>query len=185
MNSEESELNLLKKQVGKLQLDLSKKDNEIDGYLEKIQNVEDELLDFHEIMEKSSSDEDILNLFETKYKFEMKEKEREIRDLKNRMGFLRQDKIAFQRELDDLKKKSNTSSISVEEVREKYKLLEKVSKLETLTKELQEKHNSQERMSINLMREMNLKDEQIKELTAEDKELKEKVERLKKRKLKL
>jgi len=164
MKEDESELNLLKNQIHKSNLELEKKNVEINGYIEKIQNIEDELLEYHEIISKAPSQEKKQNIIETKISFELKEKEREIRELKNSMGFLRKEKISAQRELEEFKIISETSAMSVEEIREKEKLVSNVLNLETLTNELRKKVYKQEIVMRNFKKGIGEKEEQIKDL---------------------
>ncbi|MFX1329216.1 MAG: hypothetical protein ACFE91_13895, partial [Promethearchaeota archaeon] len=93
MKDDDSNLNRLKIQRDKFDLELDKKDQEIILYLDKINDLEEELMKLHELISKTPSNESIVKMIESKFIFELKEKEREIRDLKNRMGFLRQEKV--------------------------------------------------------------------------------------------
>jgi chromosome segregation protein len=84
---------------------------------------------------------------DTKLSIELKEKENEIRDLKNRMGYLRKEKVQFQQELEKLKgKKSDSIVIRTEDFRDK-------PPLDTLVKELQNKVNKQKSTIENLKQE--------------------------------
>ena len=171
MKDDESNLNLLKSQIRNLKLELVKKNQEINIYYEKIHDNEEELMKLNELISKTPSQENIQKLIETKFSFELKEKEREIRDLKNRMGFLRQEKITFQRELEELKKRNKSSALSIEEIRENQKKINDLLNLETLTNELRKKLYTQEVLLGNLKKEIGKKDEQIKELNLTIKEL--------------
>ena len=165
------ELNLLKNQIRKSNLELEKKNVEINGYIEKIQLIEDELLEYHEIISKAPSQEKKQKIMDTKFSFELKEKEREIRDLKNSMGFLRKEKIFAQRELEEFKRISETSAMSIEEIREKEKLISNVLNFETLTNELRKKLYQQEIIMRNFKTEMGEKKEQIERLNLMVKEI--------------
>ena len=167
MKEDESELNLLKNQIHKSNLEIEKKNVEINGYIEKIQNIEDELLEYHEIISKAPSQEKKQKIIETKFIFELKENEREIRELKNSIGFLRKEKISYQRELEEIKKISESSAMSVEEIREKEKLVN----LETLTNELRKKVYKQEIIMANFKKGIGEKEDQIKNLNLRLKEL--------------
>ncbi|MFX1478770.1 MAG: hypothetical protein ACFFCI_11630, partial [Promethearchaeota archaeon] len=84
---------------------------------------------------------------DTKLSIELKEKENEIRDLKNRMGYLRKEKVQLQQELEKLKgKKSDSIVIRTEDFRDK-------TPLDTLVKELQNKVNTQKSTIENLKQE--------------------------------
>ena len=97
MSNDENDFDLLKKQIGKLNLEIEKKNTELADYLEKIQDNEEEIMKLHELISKTPSQENIQEAIELRTKFELKEKDREIRDLKNRMGFLRREMIQYQK----------------------------------------------------------------------------------------
>ena len=175
MKDDESDLHLLKNQIRKLNLELDKKNQEINGYLEKIHDNEEELMELHELISKIPSQENIQKIIESKFSFELKEKEREIRDLKNRMGFLRQEKITFQRELKEFKKRSRSSAISIEEIREKEKYINKLLNLETVINDLRKKLYRQEILIKTLKKDIGEKEEQIKNLNLNVKELKQEL----------
>ena len=175
MKDDESDLHLLKNQIRKLNFELDKKNQEINGYLEKIHDNEEELMELHELISKIPSQENIQKIIESKFSFELKEKEREIRDLKNRMGFLRQEKITFQRELEEFKKRSRSSAISIEEIREKEKYINKLLNLETVINDLRKKLYRQEILIKTLKKDIGEKEEQIKNLNLNVKELKQEL----------
>jgi len=139
MMDDASNLNLLKSQIRKLKSELVKKDQELNSYSEKIQDNEEELMKLHELISKRPYQENFQKIIETKFSFELREKEREIRDIKNRMGFLRQEKNTFQRELEEIKKTNKSSALSVEEIRENQKKINDLLNLETLVIELRKK----------------------------------------------
>jgi len=80
------------------------------------------------------------------------------------MGFLRKEKTALQRELEEIKKKGTQSVISVEEIREKEKLVNNLLVLETSIKELRKKLYTQELLIRQLREETGEKEKQIKQL---------------------
>lgn len=176
MKNNEDEANVLKNQVRKLNLELDKKNKEINGYLEKINNFEEELIELHEFLSKTPSQENIQKAIESEFKFELKEKEREIRELKNSMGFLRKEKIAIQRELEEIKKTRISSVISIEDIREKEKLTKDLLNFETLTTDLQKKLHRQEVLIGILKKQIGTKNEQIEKLNLILKELNQELE---------
>ena len=138
--------NLLKK-LDELKKDLDKKDNEIIRYIDKIDNLEEEIMKLHELMLEAPSKKKSKKVKESKLQSELDAKDREIRELKDRMGFLRKDKLEAQKKLDDIKLlEKSTSIIRVEELREK-------APLNILVKELQDKINKQE----SIIRKLKLK----------------------------
>ena len=164
MGEDENELLLLKSQIRKLHLDLDKKNQEINLYLEKIHDNEEELMKLHELISKTSSQENYQKIIDSKLDFELKEKEREIRDLKNRMGFLRQEKTMAQSELEKFKISSKSSAMSIEKIREEEKYTKDLLNLETLTNELRRKLYMQEILIGKLKDEIGEKKSQINNL---------------------
>jgi len=175
MNDEDSDLNRLKIQMNKLNLELDKKDQEITLYLDKMHDYEEELMKLHELISKTHSEENVIKIIESKFNFELKEKEREIRDLKNRMGFLRQEKVIIQRELEEFKKKTGPSVKSIEEIRQEQNSIDYILNLETATKDLRKKLYTQEIIISNLKKELEKKEEQIRNLNLSIKELNQEI----------
>jgi chromosome segregation ATPase len=175
------EENLLKK-VDELKKDLEKKDNEMIRYIDKIDNLEEELMKLHELMAEEPSKKKSKKLKESKFQNELVAKDREIRELKDKMGFLRKDKLEAQKELENIKSQEKFSSvIRVEELREK-------APLNILVKELQGKINKQESL-LRRLRNQNVgrsdfsetiknKNEEIKSLEIKITELEQKIEKI-------
>lgn len=161
------EENLLKK-FDELKKDLDKKDNEIIGYIDKIDNLEEEIMKLHEIMSEEPSKKRSKKLKESKLQIELDVKNREIRELKDRMGFLRKDKLTAQKKLDNIKLLESTSVIRVEDLREK-------PPLNILVKDLQDKINKQE----SLIRKLKLKNIRSSDFSEVLREKEEEIESLK------
>jgi chromosome segregation ATPase len=144
-----NEIKVLKTRINELEADLNKKENEIFENLETIENLEDHIMELESLIsdeedEKKSKKQ---KLIESKMALDIKEKDKKIRDLKNRMGFLRKEKVQLQQELEKIKKKKSKTSIVIntEDL--------KVSQpLEVLVKELQDKVNKQKLIIDNLKR---------------------------------
>ncbi|MFX0036238.1 MAG: hypothetical protein ACFE9I_11435 [Candidatus Hermodarchaeota archaeon] len=164
MKDDDSNLNRLKIQRDKFDLELDKKDQEIILYLDKINDLEEELMKLHELISKTPSNESIVKMIESKFIFELKEKEREIRDLKNRMGFLRQEKVILQRELEEFKKISIPSAKSIEEVRQRQDSVDYILNLESEINELRKELYTHEIIMGNLKKELEKKEDRIKSL---------------------
>ncbi|MFW9902119.1 MAG: hypothetical protein ACFFDY_12700 [Candidatus Thorarchaeota archaeon] len=175
MNNDDNDLNRLKIQQERLNLELDKKDQEIILYLDKIQDYEEELIKLNELISKTHSEENIEKIIESKFKFELKEKETEIRDLKNRMGFLRQEKIIIQRELEELKKMGGVPVKSIEIIRQEQNSVNYILNLETEIKDLRKKLFKQEIIMRNLKKELEKKEEQIKNLNLSNRELNQEI----------
>jgi chromosome segregation ATPase len=134
------ELNDLREEVYQLKSELNKRNNEVVIYLDKIENLEDEIIKLRELLPDSPSKKKGKNVKESKLKLDIEAKDNEIRELKNRMGFLRLEKIDVEKELGklkDLQSPSNSTVLRVEDLREK-------APLNVLVKDLQEKINKQE-----------------------------------------
>ena len=173
----------LGKRISDLELDLIKKEEQLNTYLDKIEALEVEIMNYEEIFDENAPKKKLKKALEEKLNLEVSNKDREIRELKDRMGFLRMEKIELQKKLDlEIKKTTNSSVINVDELREKEK-----SPLNSLLQELQDKINKQEsiirRMKSKdigsdeyneIMRE---KDEKIEVLTDQITDLKENLEK--------
>jgi len=171
----------LRKKIDELKKNLEKKDNEMIGYIDKIDNLEEELMKLHELMAEEPSKKKSKKVKESKLQSELDAKNREIRELKDRMGFLRKDKLEAQKKLDNIKlQEKSTSVIRVEELREK-------APLNILVKELQGKINKQESL-LRRLRNQNVgrsdfseiiknKNEEIKSLEIKITELEQKIEK--------
>ncbi|MBY9015217.1 MAG: hypothetical protein KGD68_05945 [Candidatus Lokiarchaeota archaeon] len=138
---------LLKKNQD-LQYELDKKELQIHRLLDKIDGHEVEIMKYEEMFDEKAPKKTMKNAQQEKLNIEIVAKDREIRELKDRMGFLRKEKIEIQKKFElELKKNSNTSVISVEELREKTK-----APLNVLLQELQDKINKQESIIRRLKR---------------------------------
>ena len=111
----------LRKKINDLQSELNKKDNEINIYLDKIEGFEEEVMRYEEMFDENAPKKKIKKAKEEKLNIELDAKDREIRELKNRMGFLRKEKIDIQKKHDNFVRTTNSSVISVEKLREKDK----------------------------------------------------------------
>jgi len=136
----EDEINNLKNQIANLTLKLEKRDSEIETLIKNVQDLEDELLEFHQIIAEGVSLQSIEQVIESKYKFELKSKDREIRELKNKLGFLRKDYLKLERDLDAIKQKSiNSSVLRVEDIRYEHNLEIKDKRILELDQTIKEK----------------------------------------------
>ena len=130
----------LLRKIQDLQAELDKKEIQIHAYLDKIDGHEVDIMKYEEMFDENAPKSKMKKAKEDKLNIELDVKDREIRELKDRMGFLRKEKIEIQKKFElEVKKNSNTSVISVEEIREKEK-----APLNVLLQELQDKINKQE-----------------------------------------
>ena len=141
------EENLLRK-IQDLQSELDKKEIQINTYLDKIDGYEVDIMKYEQMFDENAPKSKIKKAKEDKLNIEISVKDREIRELKDRMGFLRKEKIDLQKKYElECKKNTETSVISVEEIRAKDK-----APLNVLLQELQDKINKQQSMIRRLKR---------------------------------
>ncbi|MFX1497822.1 MAG: hypothetical protein ACFFBH_09865 [Promethearchaeota archaeon] len=161
----------LQKAIDELKKQIDMKDKEIEKYVEKVENLEEEIMKLNDLMSEKPSKKKSKKIKETKLEILLEAKDREIRELKDKMGFLRKDKLEAQKKLETIKTLEKSSSvIRVEELREK-------APLNTLVKELQNKINKQDSIIrrlksqktdvVDLSETLQKKDEQIDSLKSE------------------
>ena len=133
------EENLLRK-IQELQAELDERNIQLDSLLDKIDDHEVEIMKYEEMFDEKAPKSKTKKAREDKLNFELNAKDQEIREMKDRMGFLRKEKIDLQKKYElEVKKNSDSSVISVEKIREKEKV-----PLNVLLQELQDKINKQE-----------------------------------------
>jgi len=129
----------LRARISELEKEAEKKERETDGFLDRIDELEETVMRLEALIpeEDNKKKSRKKQASDSKLAIERDEKDKQIRDLKNRMGFLRKEKIHLQQELEKLKpRKTESSVIRVEDIRSK-------SPLNALVKDLQEKVNKQ------------------------------------------
>ena len=133
------EENLLRK-VQELQTELEERELQVDTLLDKIGDHEVEIMKYEEMFDEKAPKSKTKKAREEKLNADLEAKDQEIREMKDRMGFLRKEKIELQKKYElEVRKHSDTSVISVEKIREKEK-----PPLNVLLQELQDKINKQE-----------------------------------------
>ncbi len=134
-----------KDRSNQLEKDLDKKEQEILSLLDKIEELEDHIMHLEEVVipsAVSTKKSKKMQAMDSIFTLEIEEKDKQFRELKDKMGFLRKENIELQQKLEKLTKKNSTSSvIRIEDLKPK-------SPLNTLVNELQDKINKQ-RSSIN------------------------------------
>jgi chromosome segregation ATPase len=146
----------LKNKIKELRLELEKKDQEIehlDDIIEELQDKIMELEDLKKLDDGATKKSKKIQAAESRFAYELEEKDRQIRDLKNNMGFLRKEKVQFQQELERMKSEIDSSVIRVEDLRSK-------PPLNALVKDLQETVNKQ-RSVINRLSSNNASSEEF------------------------
>jgi len=130
----------LLRKIQDLQSELDKKEIQINRNLDKIDGQEAEIMKYEQMFDENAPKSKIKKAKEDKLNIEINARDREIRELKDRMGFLRKEKIDLQKKYElEVKKNTDSSVISVEEIRAKDK-----APLNVLLQELQDKINKQE-----------------------------------------
>ncbi|MHA1490780.1 MAG: hypothetical protein ACTSRI_14185 [Promethearchaeota archaeon] len=159
------EITSLKAQIDQLEIALEKKDLEIITYLDKIEYLEDNNMKLELLVsdEKSNMNGKKTQLMGSILAIKLKEKEKELRDLKDSMGFLRKEKIRLQQELKKFTKKTNSSVIIIEE--------KKTPPFEDLLSDLQGKINKQKILITKLMQKNRKRDELNERLIKNDMEI--------------
>jgi chromosome segregation ATPase len=138
----------LLRKIQDLQSELDKKEIQINRQLDKLDGQETEIMKYEQMFDENAPKSKIKKAKEEKLNIEINARDREIRELKDRMGFLRKEKIDLQKKYElEVKKNTETSVISVEELRAKDK-----APLNVLLQELQDKINKQQSMIRRLKR---------------------------------
>lgn len=124
----------LRARIGELEVESDQKEHEIIQYLEKIEQLEDTIMRL-ELLIPDESNKKRKKSKDSKSAILIEEKEKEIRELKDKMGFLRKEKVQLQQEVERFTKMNPNSTV--------IRIEEKKEPLEPLIKELQDKINQQ------------------------------------------
>ena len=106
----------LKVRIDELEIEIEKQELEIDSYLNKIEHLEDKIMRLEAIVsdyELNKKKKDAPN--KSNIVIVLESTEKELRELKDRMGFLRREKIQLQQQLEKLMKNGDSSVIRIEE----------------------------------------------------------------------
>jgi len=158
----------LKARINRLEKDLERKEVETNKFLDKIDDQEETIMRLEALIPEESEEKKSKKRQATDSKLAIKldEKLKEIRDLKNNMGFLRKEKVRIQQELEQLISQSSESSvIRVEDLRKKLPL-------NALVQELQDRVNNQRALISKLRSNKSESDKFIEKLKAKDEEIK-------------
>ncbi len=146
----------LKDRINQLEKDLEKKEQEILHLLDKIEELEDHIMHLEEEVipsAVSTKKSKKMQAMDSIHSLGIEEKDKQIRELKDKMGFLRKENIELQQKLEKFtKKKSNSSVIRIEDLKPK-------SPLNALVNELQDKINKQSSTINDLKRQVDNKAE--------------------------
>jgi chromosome segregation ATPase len=153
----------LKARIKELEKELESKQREIYEHLDRIEQLEDNVMKLEALI--PDEDQEITKRSgkktkETKLMIDLENKDKTIRDLKDKMGFLRKDKVQLEQELEKYtRKKSDSIVIRIEDKKEPFEILvkdlqDKIIKQNILIKEQEQQ--------IILEKAKHLKDESIK-----------------------
>lgn len=123
--------------IGELEVESDQKEHEIIQYLEKIEQLEDTIMRLELLIpdEDEKSNKKRKKSKDSKSAILIEEKEKQLRELKDKMGFLRKEKVQLQQKVEQfIKENPNSTVIRIEEEQQP---------LEILIKELQDKINKQ------------------------------------------
>jgi len=139
----------LKAKILELEDEIKSKDREIYDSYDRIDQLEETVMKLESLLQDEDtkdSKKKKKSVRESKLEIELGEKERQFRDLKNRMGVLRKEKTQIQRELEKFTFKPKGTIIRIEEKKEP---------LEILVKDLQDKIRKQNRIITVLEKQKN------------------------------
>ena len=159
----DNKVRALDNKVRALELELENKGQEIEQLEDTIEELENTImkLESFTLEEGTTKKSKKMQAAESKYAYYLEEKDKEIRELKNNMGFLRKEKVQLQQKFEKFRKAHEESSvIRVEDIRKK-------PPLNVLVKDLQEMVNKQKS-------QINQLNYQVKEAAGFDEKLNEK-----------
>ena len=133
--------------ISELERESDNKEHEIIQYLEKIEQLEDTIMRL-ELLIPDESNKKRKKSKDSKSAILIEEKENEIRELKDRMGFLRKEKVQLQQKVEQFTKENPNSTV--------IRIEEEQQPLEVLIKELQDKINNQNFIIRDLQSQLNL-----------------------------
>ena len=108
LESKDKEINTLKVKIDEFEDQFEFKDKEIIVNIERIEHLEDTILRLEALIPdkiRKDSKKKGKIVADSKLAIQLDELEKEVRDLKNKMGFLRKEKIHLQPELEKYTKK--------------------------------------------------------------------------------
>jgi chromosome segregation ATPase len=177
----------LRARINDLENELKQKNTEINSYLDRIEGLESNVMKLEGLIQEAEAEGtfDPQKVQDTKLSIELKEKEREMRELKNKMGFLRKEKIELQKKLEQqqYQPKKESTVIRIKEKTETgpfdglvKELQTKINKQQALIKQLKDGGTVAEKPESQLEKELQLKNKTIEELESKIVRLEEKLE---------
>jgi len=166
----------LKIQIDDLKKELDQKNEEINTHLDRIDYLENNIMQLEDLIQEGQSTGkiDTAKYQNVQAQIQLEEKDKEIRTLKNNLGFLRKEKMALQKELDE-KDRDESHTYSVME-RDKdneplhtliKELQSKINKQQSLISELKSNKSSNKSSSLDFENKLSEKEKLIKDLESE------------------
>ncbi|TFG04115.1 MAG: hypothetical protein EU539_11490 [Promethearchaeota archaeon] len=167
MNHQKMAQDDLKSRIVDLENNLDCKEAEIIQYIDRIGELEEMVMKLEAVIPEDNilnSKKVLKKAIIAKYEIALEEKDRKIRELKNRMGSLRKEKIKFQHEVEKYNREKNRDSIVI-------RLEEEKPPFEILVNELQSKINKQNLTMQELKQQIKSSDKYTKKLEQKDEEI--------------
>ena len=138
----------LKTRIFSLEKEIERKSLENDENLDRIDELEETVMRLEALIpeEDDKKKKKKKQVSDSKLAIELDEREKQVRELKDKLGYLRKEKIQIQQELDTLKRENNDNVIRIP--------VPQPSPLNTLVKDLQEKVNKQRSLINKLKSEL-------------------------------
>ncbi|TXT55481.1 MAG: hypothetical protein BAJALOKI1v1_2060004 [Promethearchaeota archaeon] len=129
---------------------LKEKDETINSYLDRIEMLEDNIMKLEALIDEAETKGsfDSEKVQETKLAIELTDREKKIRELKDKMGFLRKETLNYRKRIEELEKEQDKTTNQMMSDTQK----EQIS-MDTLVKELQSKINKQKQIINSLQQE--------------------------------
>jgi len=174
--TDEKALNI---KIDELEMEMENKDKDLFQALDKIESLEDAVMRLEAMVPDAKGKKGKKKTGDSKIVLELEDRERQIRELKDKLGFLRKEKIQLQKELERVAKMDSQSSV--------IRIEEKKTPLDDLVSELQGKLNKQRLLitklkqksmdadSAELTEKLRVKEEEAGTMKLEIEDLREKV----------
>ena len=170
-------------QISKLENELREKEEEINNHLDRIEYLENNILQLEALIKEAESEGkiDSEKFQNTQLKIGLEEKEKEIRVLKNNLGFLRKENMSLKKEIETIQKgETHTYSVMQKDVDNEplhaliKELQTKINKQQTEISSLKNSSSSNKIQNLDFEKTLREKDKIIDNLNIEIKNLKNK-----------
>ncbi len=170
-------------QISKLENELREKEEEINNHLDRIEYLENNILQLEALIKEAESEGkiDSEKFQNTQLKIGLEEKEKEIRVLKNNLGFLRKENMSLKKEIETIQKgETHTYSVMQKDVDNEplhaliKELQTKINKQQTEISSLKNNSSSNKIQNLDFEKTLREKDKIIDNLNIEIKNLKNK-----------